>query len=89
MGQQVTEMLVRMGQQGQIRGKVTDEALKGLLEQVSRNAARSRDHLTVRFHDRLRLNLLLHRLLLPVLERNLSVEASQWVYLELCLSRPR
>lgn len=34
MGQQVTEMLVRMGQQGQIRGKVTDEALKGLLDQV-------------------------------------------------------
>jgi DNA-binding TFAR19-related protein (PDSD5 family) len=27
-------MLVRMGQQGQIRGQVTDEALKGLLEQV-------------------------------------------------------
>jgi len=24
-----------MGQQGQIRGKVTDEQLKGLLEQVS------------------------------------------------------
>ena len=35
MAQQVTELLVRMGQQGQIRGKVTDEALKGLLEQVS------------------------------------------------------
>jgi len=35
MAQQVTELLVRMGQQGQIRGKVTDEALKGLLTQVS------------------------------------------------------
>lgn len=34
MAQQVTELLVRMGQQGQIRGKVTDEALKGLLTQV-------------------------------------------------------
>ena len=34
MAQQVTELLVRMGQQGQIRGKVTDEALKGLLAQV-------------------------------------------------------
>ncbi|KAK1920878.1 PDCD5-related protein [Papiliotrema laurentii] len=38
MAQQVTELLVRMGQQGQIRGKVTDEALKGLLEQVSNPA---------------------------------------------------
>jgi hypothetical protein len=27
---------VRMGTQGQIRGKVTDEQLKGLLEQVSK-----------------------------------------------------
>ncbi|WWD16850.1 hypothetical protein CI109_101282 [Kwoniella shandongensis] len=32
---QVEDLLVRMGQQGQIRGQVTDEALKGLLEQVS------------------------------------------------------
>ena len=31
---QVEDLLVRMGQQGQVRGKVTDEALKGLLEQV-------------------------------------------------------
>ena len=35
LGRGVEELLVRMGQQGQIRGKVTDEALKGLLEQVS------------------------------------------------------
>ncbi|WVW79869.1 hypothetical protein I302_101839 [Kwoniella bestiolae CBS 10118] len=32
---QVEDLLVRMGQQGQIRGQVTDDALKGLLEQVS------------------------------------------------------
>ncbi|CAK9783709.1 hypothetical protein CC85DRAFT_328214 [Cutaneotrichosporon oleaginosum] len=32
---QVEDLLVRMGQQGQIRGQVTDEALKGLLEQVA------------------------------------------------------
>ncbi|GMK58126.1 hypothetical protein CspeluHIS016_0501580 [Cutaneotrichosporon spelunceum] len=32
---QVEDLLVRMGQQGQIRGQVSDEALKGLLEQVS------------------------------------------------------
>ncbi|RSH94314.1 hypothetical protein EHS25_004117 [Saitozyma podzolica] len=31
----VEDLLVRMGQQGQIRGQVSDEALKGLLEQVS------------------------------------------------------
>jgi hypothetical protein len=30
----VEDLLVRMGQQGQVRGQVTDEALKGLLEQV-------------------------------------------------------
>ncbi len=33
---QVEDLLVRMGQQGQVRGKVTDEALKGLLEQVGK-----------------------------------------------------
>ncbi len=32
---QVEDLLVRMGQQGQVRGKVADEALKGLLEQVN------------------------------------------------------
>ncbi|BEI82305.1 hypothetical protein CcaverHIS002_0301730 [Cutaneotrichosporon cavernicola] len=32
---QVEDLLVRMGQQGQIRGQVSDDALKGLLEQVS------------------------------------------------------
>ena len=31
---QVEELLVHMGQSGQIRGQVSDEALKGLLEQV-------------------------------------------------------
>lgn len=35
LASQVESLLVRMGQQGQIRGQVTDEALKGLLEQVS------------------------------------------------------
>jgi len=35
LAQQVESLLVRMGQQGQIRGQVSDEALKGLLEQVS------------------------------------------------------
>ncbi|KAK8861249.1 hypothetical protein IAR55_002068 [Kwoniella newhampshirensis] len=35
LASQVEDLLVRMGQQGQIRGQVTDEALKGLLEQVS------------------------------------------------------
>lgn len=30
---------MRMGQQGQIRGQVSDEALKGLLEQVSGDGA--------------------------------------------------
>ena len=35
MAKQVEELLVRMGQQGQIRGQVSDQALKGLLEQVS------------------------------------------------------
>ena len=34
LASQVEDLLVRMGQQGQIRGQVTDEALKGLLEQV-------------------------------------------------------
>ncbi|BEJ13140.1 hypothetical protein CspHIS471_0303140 [Cutaneotrichosporon sp. HIS471] len=32
---QVEDLLVRMGQQGQIRGQVSDDQLKGLLEQVS------------------------------------------------------
>ncbi|KAL1410147.1 hypothetical protein Q8F55_004150 [Vanrija albida] len=36
---QVEALLVRMGQQGQIRGQVSDDALKGLLEQVSNQAA--------------------------------------------------
>ncbi|KAK4689210.1 programmed cell death protein 5, partial [Tremellales sp. Uapishka_1] len=35
LAKQVEGLLVNMGQQGQIRGQVTDEALKGLLEQVS------------------------------------------------------
>lgn len=35
---QVETLLVNMGQQGQIRGQVSDEALKGLLEQVCRLA---------------------------------------------------
>lgn len=35
LASQVEDLLVRMGQQGQIRGQVSDEALKGLLEQVS------------------------------------------------------
>ncbi|ORY27657.1 PDCD5-related protein [Naematelia encephala] len=35
LAEQVEGLLVRMGQQGQIRGQVSDEALKGLLEQVS------------------------------------------------------
>ena len=34
LAEQVEGLIVRMGQQGQIRGQVTDEALKGLLEQV-------------------------------------------------------
>ncbi|OCF32359.1 hypothetical protein I317_02706 [Kwoniella heveanensis CBS 569] len=38
LAQQVESLLVNMGQQGQIRGQVTDEALKGLLEQVSNPA---------------------------------------------------
>lgn len=33
---QVETLLFNMGQQGQIRGQVSDEALKGLLEQVCR-----------------------------------------------------
>ncbi|KIR51836.1 hypothetical protein I315_05785 [Cryptococcus gattii Ru294] len=35
---QVETLLVNMGQQGQIRGQVSDDALKGLLEQVSNPA---------------------------------------------------
>ncbi|TYJ56213.1 hypothetical protein IAR50_007115 [Cryptococcus sp. DSM 104548] len=35
LASQVETILVNMGQQGQIRGQVSDEALKGLLEQVS------------------------------------------------------
>lgn len=35
LAQQVEALLVRMGQAGQVRGQVSDEALKGLLEQVS------------------------------------------------------
>ncbi|WVR04122.1 hypothetical protein IAU60_001121 [Kwoniella sp. DSM 27419] len=38
LASQVEAILVNMGQQGQIRGQVTDEALKGLLEQVSNPA---------------------------------------------------
>jgi DNA-binding TFAR19-related protein (PDSD5 family) len=34
MASRVEELLVRMGQAGQIRGQVTDEAMKGLLQQV-------------------------------------------------------
>jgi programmed cell death protein 5 len=34
MAIRVEDLLVRMGQAGQIRGQVTDEALKGLLQQV-------------------------------------------------------
>jgi programmed cell death protein 5 len=34
LAQQVESLIVRMGQQGQVRGQVSDEALKGLLEQV-------------------------------------------------------
>ena len=39
---QVEELLVRMGQSGQIRGQVSDEALKGLLEQVKLGSLRAR-----------------------------------------------
>ncbi|WVN87219.1 uncharacterized protein L203_102396 [Cryptococcus depauperatus CBS 7841] len=35
LASQVETLIVNMGQQGQIRGKISDEALKGLLEQVS------------------------------------------------------
>ena len=35
MAIRVEDLLVRMGQAGQIRGQVTDDALKGLLQQVS------------------------------------------------------
>ena len=38
MSSRVEDLLVRMGQAGQIRGQVTDEQLKGLLQQVSRAA---------------------------------------------------
>jgi len=34
MASRVEELLVRMAQAGQIRGQVTDEAMKGLLQQV-------------------------------------------------------
>ena len=36
MSSRVEDLLVRMGQAGQIRGQVTDDQLKGLLQQVSR-----------------------------------------------------
>ena len=36
LAEQVEDLLVRMGQQGQIKGQVSDEALKGLLAQVRR-----------------------------------------------------
>jgi DNA-binding TFAR19-related protein (PDSD5 family) len=36
MASRVEDLLVRMGQAGQIRGQVTDDQLKGLLQQVSR-----------------------------------------------------
>jgi len=35
MASRVEDLLVRMGQAGQIRGQVTDDQLKGLLQQVS------------------------------------------------------
>lgn len=35
MTNRVEDLLIRMGQAGQIRGQVTDDALKGLLQQVS------------------------------------------------------
>ncbi|WVQ83461.1 hypothetical protein IAT38_005602 [Cryptococcus sp. DSM 104549] len=35
LASQVESLLVNMGQQGRIKGQVSDEALKGLLEQVS------------------------------------------------------
>lgn len=35
MASRVEDLLVRMGQAGQIRGQVSDEQLKGLLQQVS------------------------------------------------------
>lgn len=34
MASRVEDLLIRMGQAGQIRGQVTDEAMKGLLQQV-------------------------------------------------------
>ena len=34
LASQVEDLIVRMGQSGQIRGQVSDEALKGLLAQV-------------------------------------------------------
>jgi hypothetical protein len=36
MSSRVEDLLVRMGQAGQIRGQVTDDQLKGLLQQVCR-----------------------------------------------------
>lgn len=38
MSSRVEDLLVRMGQAGQIRGQVTDDQLKGLLQQVSKSA---------------------------------------------------
>lgn len=34
MASRVEDLLIRMGQAGQIRGQVTDDAMKGLLQQV-------------------------------------------------------
>ena len=42
MSSRVEDLLHRMGQAGQIRGQVTDDQLKGLLQQVSRVAERGR-----------------------------------------------
>ena len=41
MASRVEDLLVRMGQAGQIRGQVTDYQLKGLLLQVSEAADRA------------------------------------------------
>lgn len=42
MSSRVEDLLVRMGQAGQIRGQVTDDQLKGLLQQVSPVGERGR-----------------------------------------------
>ena len=42
MSSRVEDLLVRMGQAGQIRGQVTDDQLKGLLQQVSPMEERGR-----------------------------------------------